>query len=501
MKPKGIVLIVHGSGRTNAVAQQWYHQLRETIVKSGYSVYMWDKMGCGKSGGSFNYNQSVQNSADEVIAAINTLKQKNIPGSDNIGLWGISRAGWINPIVINKYKDIKFWISVSGVDDKENFKYLLEQNLRINKHSKETVDLIVKQWLEGTKITHSGGSFEAYQAATSELSKNKFWQRFTGGGISENGYYSYQKTFMKEKLDEETGLQLYIEDFDHILLNINCPVLAIFGEKDMNVDWKKTKSLYERTVGKNTDLTIKTFPDGNHNLFQCRTGGFYEMQDDKLPWKRSDGFFNTISNWLKERRMNAANIMKHIFLIILMAISACGPDSSIHSINNSEKLTIYNYHLLNDSSKLKITDENEPGEKLRLYLRFIDKESKQILKNQEVHFYHTSIDGEYKTRIPGDESSARLSGTAFTDSLGRILVQSILPGDYGSSEDNRHIHTTVKNAKPEGYDIHFKQYTRFMSKSFIEGSDQHFLADLKYNTDSTLVTFLTIEVKKPVIIE
>lgn len=298
--PKGIVLIVHGSGRTNAIAQEWHYDVRQAILKSGYATYMWDKMGCGKSGGLFDYNQSVENSAYEVIAAISALKEKKISGSDVIGLWGISRAGWINPIVINQYKDIRFWISVSGVDDKENFRYLLEQNLRINGHPKDSVNLMVDEWLEGMKITHSGGSFETYRSATENLAKNLFWLRFTEGGITEEGYSNYQQTFMKERLDKATGLQVYIEDFDSILSNVNCPVLALFGEKDMNVDWTKTKRLYENTVGENADLTIRSFPDCNHNLFQCKTGGFYEMQDNTLQWTRCDGFLDAMTDWLNE---------------------------------------------------------------------------------------------------------------------------------------------------------------------------------------------------------
>lgn len=105
---------------------------------------------------------------------------------------------------------------------------------------------------------------------------------------------------MKEKLDEETGLQIYIEDFDSILSNIKCPVLALFGEKDMNVDVTKTKRLYENTLGENTDLTIMSFPDCNHNLFQCKTGGFYEIKDNNLSWTRCDGFLDAIIDWLNE---------------------------------------------------------------------------------------------------------------------------------------------------------------------------------------------------------
>ena len=105
---------------------------------------------------------------------------------------------------------------------------------------------------------------------------------------------------MKEELDEETGLQLYVKDFDAILSNIDCPVLALFGEKDRNVDWRKTKALYESTLASHTDLTIRSFPDCNHNLFQCETGGFYEIQDHNLSYKRCDGFLDTMADWLKK---------------------------------------------------------------------------------------------------------------------------------------------------------------------------------------------------------
>ncbi|MEO0333628.1 MAG: alpha/beta hydrolase, partial [Bacteroidota bacterium] len=156
-QPKGIVLIVHGSGRTDAVAGNWHADIRAAINEAGYGTYMWDKMGCGKSEGTFDYNQTVQNSAKEVIAAIRALQQAQIPGSAEIGLWGISRAGWINPLVINQYRDIKFWISVSGVDDKESFNYLFKENLRINGLPQDSITLLVNELKAGARICHEGG--------------------------------------------------------------------------------------------------------------------------------------------------------------------------------------------------------------------------------------------------------------------------------------------------------------------------------------------------------
>ena len=306
-EPKGIVLILHGSGKTNAVEGSWKGDIRKTIVESGYATYMWDKMGCGKSGGTFDYNQSVFNSAEEAIAAINALKKKNIPGSEEIGLYGGSRGSWVNPIVINQYDGIKFWITVSGVDDKENWGYLFQQNLRIGGMPEDSVQLLHEQWIEGTRIFHSGGSYEEYLSATTAFRSNPFRLRFNGETIGEldeaaerEKYYSGQKAFMKEKLDEETGLLIVIDDFDEILSKVKIPVLALFGEKDMNVDWKKTKAYYEKTITPNANLTTKSFPNCNHDMIQCETGGFYEFDDNDLPIKRCDGFLDVIKEWLKK---------------------------------------------------------------------------------------------------------------------------------------------------------------------------------------------------------
>ena len=307
--PKGLVLLIHGSGRTDAVAGDWYSDIRETFVQAGYAIYMWDKMGCGKSGGTFDNNQSVYNSADEAIAAINTLKERNIPGSNAIGLYGGSRGSWVNPIVISQYKDIEFWISVSGVDDKENFGYFLEQNLRIEGMPEDSIDIIVGQWFTANKIFNSGGSFETYMAATKDYRNNAFLARFNGETPGERDeeeykerYYRNQPAYMKERLDEETGLQIVIEDFDALLSNVSIPVLALFGENDRNVDWRKTKRLYERTLGPNTDLTVQSFPGCSHSMRQSKTGGHYEFHDSDVPFERCNGFLEAIEAWLGERQ-------------------------------------------------------------------------------------------------------------------------------------------------------------------------------------------------------
>lgn len=114
------------------------------------------------------------------------------------------------------------------------------------------------------------------------------------------GFVKWQKKFQtgENVVDEKSGLQVYIPEFEKLLNKVNCPVLAIFGEKDTQVNWQRTRKLYKKTIGKNqgATLTIKTFPDGNHNIYQCKTGGFREKLEKN---ERCEGYYETILTWVK----------------------------------------------------------------------------------------------------------------------------------------------------------------------------------------------------------
>jgi len=301
--PSGIVILVPGYGKTNFGEHNWYYDsLRSNITQIGFACCEWDKTGCGKSEGDFDFSQPVQSSAKEVLAAIEELIHRNISGSNKIGLWGISRAGWICPLVIGEYPSIAFWISVSGTDDKENFGYLLESNFRIEGRSEAQTQLLISEWHKGNDIFRKGGSFEEYQMATQILRKDTLWLSVSGEQYTKEGYLRNQKQFINEhhEFDEETGLMIYVPNFRETLKKINCPVLAIFGEKDANVDWRKTMVLYRETIGnnKNVSLAIKTLPDCNHSIIKCKTGGIHEKMNN---WEYGDKYLEIIRTWLRGR--------------------------------------------------------------------------------------------------------------------------------------------------------------------------------------------------------
>jgi len=122
--------------------------------------------------------------------------------------------------------------------------------------------------------------------------------------MTEDGFRQGQKKFLNGErvVDEESGLMVYVPQFEEMLKKIRCPVLAIFGEKDTNVDWRKTAALYRQTIGanKNADLTIKTFPDGNHNIQKCETGGYGELLKMRGKGQACEGYYESMLTWTKQ---------------------------------------------------------------------------------------------------------------------------------------------------------------------------------------------------------
>jgi hypothetical protein len=305
---QALIVIVHGYGETDVAGRTSYHDLRTLFTGLGVATLIWDKPGCGESEGRFDANQPVESSAQEVLDAVRQASERGLPGAQKIGLWGISRAGWIAPLAIAQDPGIAFWISVSGTDDKENFPYLLESNLRIEGRTEAQIERLLGEWRRGFEVTSRGGTFADYLEATQNLRRDPFMAYFSGGrDYGEAAFLADQAQFSSGafRVDEATGLMVYVPGFEALLAQVNVPVLAIFGEKDRNVDWRATAALYARTIGQNRGarLTIRTFPDGNHNIQRSGSGGLREMIE-MTERRLSEGYHEAMRDWLRAEVLN-----------------------------------------------------------------------------------------------------------------------------------------------------------------------------------------------------
>ncbi|MEM6631145.1 MAG: alpha/beta hydrolase [Bacteroidota bacterium] len=303
--PEAWIVLIPGSGQTDFGGtsgwNKWFMRLRTNFVDQGLGVCMWDRPGCGKSEGSFDPNQSVHSSAEEALAAIETIRSKALPGTDQIGLWGMSRGGWICPLIIQADSTVDFWITVSGVDSLENSNYLLETNLKLLGYSGQRAAQLVQEKRKGTQIFLQGGSYQEYLAATQNVRADSFYLAMFGVHWEEKAYVENQQAFLQS--DEPSPLRDGVKDpialpgFTHIIQSVRCPVLAIFGEKDSQVNWRDAQILYEATLMDRAPLEIVSFPDCNHTLMQCETGAVFENLE-KFGYADCGGYHAAMNDWL-----------------------------------------------------------------------------------------------------------------------------------------------------------------------------------------------------------
>src|SRR5205823_373174 len=83
------------------------------LIRRGMAVFGYDKRGVGGSTGDWT-TASFDDLARDVVGAFDYLKTRSDIDRGQIGLLGVSQAGWIMPLAAVQAKDIAFLISISG---------------------------------------------------------------------------------------------------------------------------------------------------------------------------------------------------------------------------------------------------------------------------------------------------------------------------------------------------------------------------------------------------
>ncbi len=104
------IVFLHGSGPSTRAGARPY---AEAFARLGFASLIFDKRGSGESGGSWT-TASLQDLADDALAAVSLLKARSDVDSTRIGLWGVSQAGWVMTLAAARAGDIGFLIAISG---------------------------------------------------------------------------------------------------------------------------------------------------------------------------------------------------------------------------------------------------------------------------------------------------------------------------------------------------------------------------------------------------
>lgn len=279
------IILVHGSG---AQTRKSILPFARFLIRHGMAVFGFDKRGVGESTGDWN-TASFEDLAGDVVAAFEYLKTRGDIDRTQIGLLGVSQAGWVMPLAAIRAKDMAFLISVSGagIPAAETTIDQARNEMTARGMRPQVVAQIVSIMQLQNEFARTGEGWEAYAAAREKLAAAIGPPPDTFPATPDHSYWRFIR-------------RLYFYDPAPALRQLQVPTLALFGERDDNILAEKNKTAWETSLkaGGHRDYTLRVIPGANHIHLEAKIGSNAEMATLQ---RFVPAYFTTIREWLATR--------------------------------------------------------------------------------------------------------------------------------------------------------------------------------------------------------
>lgn len=273
-----VVILISGSGPQNRDEELLGHKpflvISDYLTKNGIGVFRYDDRGIGQSKGNFKTATSTDFATD-VESAIAYLKTRKEINKNKIGLIGHSEGGIIAPMVASKSKDVAFIVLLAGTGIQGDQLLLLQQEL-IGKASRMSDEDLQKNKLSNRKIFDIVNKSTNTEQLQIDLT-NYIKQTLKDNPNSKKTSGMSEEDFVKLQVQQiATPWMHYFIRYNPAptLEKVKCPVLALNGEKDLQVPPKENLGAIKEALSKggNKNTTIKELPNLNHLFQECKTG-------------------------------------------------------------------------------------------------------------------------------------------------------------------------------------------------------------------------------------
>ncbi len=292
--PFPAAILLSGSGPhdrdESLVGHRPFLVLADYLTRKGIAVLRFDKRGIGKSTGDYA-NATMDDFASDAEAALAYLiTRKEIDGK-KIGLIGHSEGGMIAPLVAAHSSDVAWVVLLAGPGLKGEDTLLLQSEL-ILKTAGVSDDQIAKT-REFNKQTY---------ALVRQEKDPAILQAKLSGLVQSSGLSA---SLPPAALQSQVRLMVspwfrFFLDYDPLpaLQKTMCPVLALNGEKDLQVSPKENLAKIQKALqdGGNKDFQTTELPGLNHLFQHCPTGSPTEyggIQETMAPEA-----LNAVSDWV-----------------------------------------------------------------------------------------------------------------------------------------------------------------------------------------------------------
>jgi len=275
--PFPAAILITGSGPQNRNEELMGHKpflvIADYLSRNGIAVLRYDDRGVGMSQGNI-LNTTTADLASDAVAAFIYLRSHSKINPKAIGLIGHSEGGLIAPIIAASDYNIAFIVSLAGTGvpgDQIIYRQMAEISRASGVDEKD-----IKESISTNKKLHA--------VLKKEPDNNK---------ASEKMLARYKKILLKKKSSAEdidvavnqikgslnpatlTWFRYFIStDPSKYWKRVECPVLALNGELDLQVAAEENLKAIEKALKSGGNKSVKTiiFPGLNHLFQHCKTG-------------------------------------------------------------------------------------------------------------------------------------------------------------------------------------------------------------------------------------
>ncbi|WP_054814503.1 alpha/beta hydrolase family protein [Nocardia arizonensis] len=289
--PFPAVLMITGSGAQNRDEELMGHKpfllLADTMTRAGYAVLRTDDRGVGGTGGDLG-QASYPMLAGDAAAGVRFLRDRGDIDPARVGLFGHSEGGYLAPLVASAPDSgVAFVILMAG-PAVPGGDVLIEQTrviMAADGASQEDIDREVATSTEMVRLLKAG-DIEGAKA---------FLERA-------NAEASPDERVPDEQVDAQitpyfTALITY--DPTAALSALRVPVLAFFGDKDLQVLATQNEGPTRTLLAADPDATVRTFAGLNHLMQPTATGKPSEYAGNEITL--APEVLTTVTDWLTQR--------------------------------------------------------------------------------------------------------------------------------------------------------------------------------------------------------
>ncbi len=306
VKPDGngkfpVVVIAHGSDNDSAVDNYFEPYL---FASQGIACFVYDKRGTGKSEGQPILSFKLL--SDDLVAAVEYLKNFENLNLNEIGLSGYSQGGWIAPLAAAKSEKVKFIVVNYGmamsVAEEDFYEAPLkladmgvsEIGLKEFKDLNSTLHRVVKNdfvsgWIDTLKFVYNKYSNKPWMDS---LKKTQTWAGSLANMPAQMGWEQVSKIVpdIMRTLDP-------FYDPATTLSKLDIPMLWLVGDADIEAPPDITIKLINRMRQKeHKPFELKIYKNADHGLRLFERNGSRRIYTNYAP-----RYFQDVVSWIKKQ--------------------------------------------------------------------------------------------------------------------------------------------------------------------------------------------------------